>query len=282
MSKKKAVQKKAAAAAKRGGNAAATSLKLAAASDSSMVVDGFVGFAMVVIDGGRWGLLGLPWCDREVQRNTVSSTQAATVSDQSPRRVMGEIHLQTTEEKVKEKGRDDLKEIDAALCGDTADTTNLHHAEQNTGMTKTLQTKVQPSPAQWEEDGSANHNGSQGEFNNNTMTLFGPHGLNSPATQAQVSPPSLFLFNMGLTSPTNSIKPKLKKHNQAILKKGRVGPAMQRKENNARRGIEMEKSNGLGMGTKMDIKQTEKSGKRKARFPLKVIPGTVENVKRNW
>ena len=28
----------------------------AAASDSLMVVDGFVGFAMVVIDGGRWVL----------------------------------------------------------------------------------------------------------------------------------------------------------------------------------------------------------------------------------
>ena len=53
MSKKKEVQKKAATAAKREG-------KVAAASDSSMMVDGFVGFAMVVnlslgfIDGGRW------------------------------------------------------------------------------------------------------------------------------------------------------------------------------------------------------------------------------------
>ena len=55
MSKKKEAQKKAAAAAKRGG-------KVAAASDSSMMVDGFVRFAMVVnlslgfIDGGRWVL----------------------------------------------------------------------------------------------------------------------------------------------------------------------------------------------------------------------------------
>ena len=52
---KKEAQKKAAATAKRGG-------KVAAASDSSMMVDGFVRFAMVVnlslgfIDGGRWVL----------------------------------------------------------------------------------------------------------------------------------------------------------------------------------------------------------------------------------
>ena len=55
MSKKKEAQKKAVVAAKRGG-------KVAVASDSSMMVDGFVGFAMVVnlslgfIDGGRWVL----------------------------------------------------------------------------------------------------------------------------------------------------------------------------------------------------------------------------------
>ena len=56
-SKKKATQKKAVVVAKRGGKAVATSLKsatAAVASDSLMVVDGFVGFAMVVIDGGRW------------------------------------------------------------------------------------------------------------------------------------------------------------------------------------------------------------------------------------
>ena len=55
-------KKKAAATTKRGGKAAATSLKSTPASDSSMVVDGFVGFAMVVnlslgfINGGRWVL----------------------------------------------------------------------------------------------------------------------------------------------------------------------------------------------------------------------------------
>ena len=55
MSKKKEAQKKAAAAAKKGG-------KVVAASDSLMMVNGFVGFAMVVnlslgfIDGGRWVL----------------------------------------------------------------------------------------------------------------------------------------------------------------------------------------------------------------------------------
>ncbi|KAK7860162.1 uncharacterized protein CFP56_042202 [Quercus suber] len=233
-----------------------------------------------------------PSCDsdREVQRNTVSSARAAIVLNRPPRSAVGETHFQTTEEKVKEKGTADvglvvagseveipriphaqrgcqfeeqLREIDAALCGDTTDTTNLHHAEQITDMTKTLQTNVQLSSAQGEEKGSANHNGSQEEFKNNTMTLFGPHGLNNPATQAQVSPPSLFPFNMGPTSPTNSIKPKLKKHNQTILKKGRVGPAMQRKENNARRGLVMEKSSGLGMGAKMDVEQIEKSEVRR-------------------
>ena len=57
-----ASKKKATAATKRGGKAAATSSKSTTASDSSMVVDGFVGFAMVVnlslgfIDGGRWVL----------------------------------------------------------------------------------------------------------------------------------------------------------------------------------------------------------------------------------
>nr|POE67152.1 hypothetical protein CFP56_60179 [Quercus suber] len=49
-----ASKKKVAAAAKRGGKTAMTSSKSATASDSSMVADGFVGFAMVVIDGGRW------------------------------------------------------------------------------------------------------------------------------------------------------------------------------------------------------------------------------------
>ena len=57
-----ASKKKAVAATKRGGKAATTSSKSTPASDSSMVVDGFVGFAMVVnlslgfIDGGRWVL----------------------------------------------------------------------------------------------------------------------------------------------------------------------------------------------------------------------------------
>ena len=48
---------KAAAMAKRGGKAAVTSSKsmvATAMSNSSMVVNGFVGFYMVVIDGGRW------------------------------------------------------------------------------------------------------------------------------------------------------------------------------------------------------------------------------------
>ena len=69
-SKKKATQKKAVVVAKRGGKAVATSLKsatAAVASDSLMVVDGFVGFAMVVIDGGRWVCHGdesLSWVHR--------------------------------------------------------------------------------------------------------------------------------------------------------------------------------------------------------------------------
>jgi len=115
--------------------------------------------------------------------------------------VVGETHSQTTAKKVNEKDRADvggvvtiteveiprilytqrgcqfkeqLKEIDVALCGDTADTTNHHHAEQSTGMTKTLQTKVQSSLMQVEEEGFASHNGTQGEFHNNTVTLFGP------------------------------------------------------------------------------------------------------------
>ena len=48
---------KAAAMAKRGGKAVVTSSKSTVAttmSNSSMVVNGFVGFYMVVIDGGRW------------------------------------------------------------------------------------------------------------------------------------------------------------------------------------------------------------------------------------
>ena len=60
MSKKKEAQKKAMVAAKRGG-------KVVVASDSSMMVDGFVGFAMVVIDGGRWVCHGdesLSWVHR--------------------------------------------------------------------------------------------------------------------------------------------------------------------------------------------------------------------------
>ena len=131
-----------------------------------------------------------------------------------------------------------------------------------------------------EEEGSARHNGAQGEFNNNTVTLLGPQGLTGLANQAQVISPPLSPFNMGQTSPANTTKPKLKKHNQASLKKGRVGLAMQRKENNPRRGIEMEKSGGLGIGSMMDVEQTEKTGKRRARSPLKIISGTMENVKR--
>ena len=42
----------------------------------------------------------------------------------------------------------------------------------------------------------------------------------------------------------------------------------------------MEKSGGLGIGSMMDVEQTEKTGKRRARSPLKIISGTVENVKR--
>ena len=58
-----ASKKKAATATKKGGKAATTSSKSTPVSDSSMVVDGFVGFAMVVnlslgfIDGGRWVLI---------------------------------------------------------------------------------------------------------------------------------------------------------------------------------------------------------------------------------
>ena len=57
-----ASKKKAVAMTKRGGKAAATSSKSTSASNSLMVVDGFVGFAMVVnlslgfINGGRWVL----------------------------------------------------------------------------------------------------------------------------------------------------------------------------------------------------------------------------------
>nr|XP_023873652.1 uncharacterized protein LOC111986250 [Quercus suber] len=70
-----------------------------------------------------------PSCDsdREVQRNTVSSTQAATVSDQSPRRVMGEIHLQTTEEKVKEKGRDD---VGLVVAGSEVEILRIPHTQR--------------------------------------------------------------------------------------------------------------------------------------------------------
>ena len=94
--------------------------------------------------------------DKEVQRNTFSFAQDATIPDRSPRSAVGETHSQTTAEKVNEKDRADmgsgdtvteveipriphtqhgyqfkeqLKEIDAALCGDSADTTNLHLAE---------------------------------------------------------------------------------------------------------------------------------------------------------
>ena len=58
-----ASKKKVATATKKGGKAATTSSKSTPVSDSSMVVDGFVGFAMVVnlslgfIDGGRWVLI---------------------------------------------------------------------------------------------------------------------------------------------------------------------------------------------------------------------------------
>ncbi|KAK7820860.1 hypothetical protein CFP56_038413 [Quercus suber] len=165
--------------------------------------------------------------------------------------------------------KEQLKEIDVALCGDTADTTNHDLAEQSTGMSKAIQTKVHSTHAQVKEEGSDSHNGTQGEQNNNTMTLFGPQALNGPATQAQVNLPPLSSFIMGLTSSSCSAKPKLKKCNQATLKKGRVGPTMQRKENNLRRGINMENCSGLGTGTMMDVEQTKKSGKHRARSPLK-------------
>nr|POE75934.1 hypothetical protein CFP56_58639 [Quercus suber] len=177
--------------------------------------------------------------------------------------------------------KEQLKEIDVALCGDTADTTNHDLAEQSTGMSKAIQTKVHSTHAQVKEEGSDSHNGTQGEQNNNTMTLFGPQALNGPATQAQVNLPPLSSFIMGLTSSSCSAKPKLKKCNQATLKKGRVGPTMQRKENNLRRGINMENCSGLGTGTMMDVEQTKKSGKHRARSPLKNLSGNMENVKRN-
>lgn len=55
---------------------------------------------------------------------------------------------------------------------------------------------------------------------------------------------------------------------------------MQRKENNSRRVIEMEKGGGLGIGNMMEVELTEKIGNRITRPPLEDISGSVENVKR--
>ena len=113
-----------------------------------------------------------------------------------------------------------LKEIDATIFGDTADTTNHHHAEQSTGMTEAIQTNVQSPYVQVKEEVSTSNNELQGKLNNNTMTLPGSQMLNKPTNQAQVKSQTLSPFSIGLTSPSSSTKPKLKKSNQATLKKG--------------------------------------------------------------
>ena len=164
-----------------------------------------------------------------------------------------------------------LKEIDAAIFGDTADTTNHHKAVQSMGMIEVIQKNVQATHTQMKVEDDARHDGPQEMSKSNMMSTPGSQPHNGPANKAQVNFTTLPPFIMGPTSPASPTKPKLKKSSQINLRKGRVGPAMQRKENVLRRGIVRVKSDDFGTGTMMEVEQNVKSGKRRTRSPLKDI-----------
>ena len=217
-----------------------------------------------------------------------TNPQTTVVKDNEKGKANVGVVVITTEAKIlqiphEQRGsqfEEQLKKIDAAIFRDTLDTTNHHKAVQSTSMTEVIQTNVQATQTQMKVEDDARHDRPQEMSKSNLMSTPGSQPHNGPANKAQVNFITLLPFIMGLTSPARPTKPKPKKSNQINLRKGRVGPAMQRKENVLCRGIVRVKGDDLGTGTMMEVEQNEKSGKRRTRPPLKDISGLVENVKR--
>ena len=146
-------------------------------------------------------------------------------------------------------------------------------------MAEVIQTNDLVTQTQCKVEEEARIVGPQEMSENIMVPPPGPQPLDGPANKVQVNLSTIPKFIMGPTSPTSPTKPQPKKASQVNLRKGQVGPAMQRKENVLRRGIV--RVNSKDMGTEsMEVEKNEKCGKRRTRPLLEDMSDLVENVKR--
>ena len=244
--------------------------------------------------------------DMELQKHAEPHIQAVTGPDQFSRCAVKGNHPQATMVQDNGKGKanvgvveavtkekipqiphkqhecqfeEQLKVIDAAIFGETANTTNHQKPMQSTGMAEVIQTNDLVTQTQCKVEEEARIVGPQEMSKNIMVPPLGPQPLDGPANKVQVNLSTIPKFIMGPTSPTSPTKPKPKKASQVNLRKGQVGPAMQRKENVFRRGIV--RVNSKDMGTEsMEVEKNEKCGKRRTRPLLEDMSDLVENVKR--